>query len=237
MTQAARYALYLAPPPESALWRFGSEVIGRDAATGAEVSSFALDGFDAEAWRGMTVEPRRYGFHATIKAPFRLSESASEAALCEAAAELAAAQRAFDAGALRVSTLPVGAAKAFVALTPVAPCPELSRLESLVVRKLDRFRAPLTPAERARRNPDQLSARQREMLDSWGYPYALDEFRAHFTLSDALANSEPVAEALAREFGARVASPRLIVDALALFAQSRPGGDFAIVRRFPFQAA
>jgi 2'-5' RNA ligase len=236
MTEAARYALYLAPPPESALWRFGSEVIGRDAATGAEFSSFALDGFDAEAWRGMTVEPRRYGFHATIKAPFRLNETASEAALSEAAAELAAAQQAFDAGALRVSALPVGAAKAFVALTPAAPCAELSRLEGLVVRKLDRFRAPLTPAERARRNPDQLSARQREMLDSWGYPYALDEFRPHFTLSDALANSQPVADALAREFAARVASPRLRVDALALFAQSRSGGDFTILRRFPFQA-
>ena len=78
MTQAARYAIYLAPAQESALWRFGSEVIGRDAASGAELSSFALDGFDAETWRGMTVEPRRYGFHATIKAPFRLSENESE---------------------------------------------------------------------------------------------------------------------------------------------------------------
>ena len=30
-----RYALYLAPPPESDLWRFGCHVIGRDASTGA----------------------------------------------------------------------------------------------------------------------------------------------------------------------------------------------------------
>ena len=105
------------------------------------------------------------------------------------------------------------------------------------MRKLDRFRAPLTADERARRNPDRLSARQREMLDSWGYPYALDEFRAHFTLSDALSNSAPVAEALAREFAARVASPTLIVDALVLFAQSRPGADFSILSRFPFRGA
>ncbi len=237
MTQPARYAIYLAPAPDSALWRFGSEVIGRDAATGAEISSFAPHGFDAATWRGMTVEPRRYGFHATIKAPFRLCENESEEALSEAAAELAAAQRPFDAGALRVSALPVGAAKAFVALTPASPSPEIASLENVVVRKLDRFRAPLTPAERARRNPDQLSARQRENLDSWGYPYALDEFRAHFTLSDSLVDSAPVADALAREFAARVAAPTLIVDALVLFAQSRAGGDFAILRRFPFRGA
>ena len=237
MTQSARYAIYLAPAPESALWRFGCQVIGRDAATGDEFSSFAPDGFDAATWRGMTVEPRRYGFHATIKAPFRLAENKREEALFEAAAELAAAQRPFDAGALCVSTLPIGAAEAFIALTPAAPSLEIASLESVVVRALDHFRAPLTAEERARRKPDQLSSRQRENLDKWGYPYALDEFRPHFTLSDALADSAPVASALAREFAARVASPALIVDALVLFAQSNSGGDFTILRRFPFRGA
>ena len=235
MTQTTRYAIYLAPPPDSALWRFGSDVVGRDA-TGVPPSPFALDGFDPPAWRGMTVEPRRYGFHATIKAPFRLSEGENVETLCEATARLAAAQTPFELGPLRVSTLPAGADRAFVAITPAARSAELERLESLVVRTLDRFRAPLTEAERARRKPERLSARQRDMLESWGYPYALEEFRAHFTLTDALADFPDVATALAREFAARVSPPRLAVDALVLFAQAEPGADFSILRRFSFEA-
>ena len=236
MTPAARYAIYLAPPPHSALWRFGSETIGRDAASNAQASSFALAGIDAQAWRSMTVEPRRYGFHATIKAPFRLSETESLDGLCEAAAELAAAQTPFDLGPLQVSTLPAGADRAFVAITPVARSAALDRLESVVVRGLDRFRAPLTAAEMARRNPDRLTARQRDMLERWGYPYALDEFRAHFTLTDAIVDSSTIASALTREFAARVAPPQLAVDALVLFAQPEGGGDFTILHRFPLGA-
>ena len=109
MTTPLRYAVYLAPPPESALWRFGSAVVGRDAASGEPRLGFAPDGFDAAAWRDMTTEPRRYGFHATIKAPFRLAEDASLSDLSAALAELArAAARPFAAGRLAVSTLALG---------------------------------------------------------------------------------------------------------------------------------
>ena len=92
MMNPLRYAVYLAPPPESALWRFGSDVIGRDAASGQQRPGFAAAGFDAEAWRDMTSEPRRYGFHATIKAPFRLADDASLSDLSAALAALARAE-------------------------------------------------------------------------------------------------------------------------------------------------
>jgi len=236
MTQAARYAIYLAPPPESALWRFGSAAIGRDA-TGAALEPFELEAFSAQAWREMTAEPRRYGFHATIKAPFRLRDGETFERLCAAAEVLAAAQAPFELGPLEVTRIASGAERAFIALTPRAPCADLTRLESLVVRQLDRFRAPLTPTERARRRPERLTERQRDMLERWGYPYALDEFRVHFTLTDAIAESEPVARALADAFAVRAASPSLAVDALVLFAQGQAGEDFVVLRRFPFAAA
>ena len=89
MMNPLRYAVYVAPPPESALWRFGSAVVGRDAASGEAQLGFAPDGFDATAWRSMTTKPRRYGFHATIKAPFRLADEASLSDLSTALAELA----------------------------------------------------------------------------------------------------------------------------------------------------
>jgi 2'-5' RNA ligase len=227
-----RYAVYLAPPPESALWRFGSAVVGRDAASGEARSGFAPDGFDAAAWRDMTTEPRRYGFHATIKAPFRLAEEANRSELSDALAELAQQWRPFAAGRLAVSTLSLGEAGGFVALTPPAPSPEIARLEERVVRGLDPFRAPLNDAERARRDPSRLTARQRETFERWGYPYALADFRLHFTLTNAVDDSERIAETLAREFAGWVADAELFVDALALFVQ-KPNGEFVIDQRFP----
>jgi len=234
MTAPVRYAVYLAPPPASALWRFGCDVIGRDAASGEQRRGFATAGFDADGWREIAREPRRYGFHATLKAPFRLRDDASADDLCEAVAELASGLSPFEAGPLAVSTLATGGGRAFVALTPLAPPAALARLESLAVRSLDRFREPLSASERVRRNPERLSARQRDMLESWGYPYALDEFRLHFTLTGAISDFAPVATALTRAYADRVGSPDFTVDALVLFGEDVASGDFTILRRFPF---
>ena len=237
MTPPARYAVYLAPPPTSALWRFGCDVLGRDAVTGEKASSFAIDGIDWDRWRELTAEPRRYGFHATLKAPFRMKDGMSVDELFQAVAALAGALAPFEVGLLGVSTIATGANRAFVALTPIAPSHELARLESAVVRSLDRFRAPLTEGERLRRDPQRLSPRQRDYLETWGYPFALDEFRPHFTLTNAIADAETMAAALAREFSHRVARPLLTVDALVLFAQNGAEGDFTILRRFPLGAS
>ncbi|MGD0642147.1 MAG: DUF1045 domain-containing protein [Roseiarcus sp.] len=233
MSQPSRYAVYLAPPPASELWRFGCDVLGRDAGAGEPSRPFAFDGIDAEAWRELTAEPRRYGFHATLKAPFRLAVGKSADELIRAVAALADTLAPFDAGPLRVSTIALGRNRAFVALTPIAPSADLARLEHTVVRSLDAFRAPLSATERERRNPERLTPRQREMLDAWGYPYALDEFRPHFTLTNAVEGAEPVAGTLAREFERRVDSPLLRVDALALYAESGTERVFTILRRFP----
>ncbi|MGH6798927.1 MAG: hypothetical protein ACREDI_11175 [Roseiarcus sp.] len=59
-----RYALYVAPPPESELWRFDCDGIGRDARTGASCDGFELEGYPPDSWRSMTSDPRRSGFHA-----------------------------------------------------------------------------------------------------------------------------------------------------------------------------
>ncbi len=237
MTASARYAIYLAPPPTSALWRFGCDVLGRDAVSGAQGSSFAIDGIDAQSWRELTAEPRRYGFHATLKAPFRLKDNTSLDELVQAVAALAGALAPFEAGPLSVSTIAAGAKRAFIALTPIAPSKELAELEAVVVRSLDRFRAPLTESERLRRKPEHLSPRQRETLESWGYPYALDEFRAHFTLTNAVIEAETIAAALALEFARCVAPPLLSVDAVVLFVQNSVEDDFAVLRRFPLGAS
>ncbi len=230
---SARYAIYLAPPPESALWRFGSRALGRDATTGEAVFGFAPQGFTPEAWREATAEPRRYGFHATLKAPFRLRDGISVDELEACVKRLAGEIPAFGLGALRASALKLGGGEfGFAALTPAAPSPRLAALEGRTLSVLDELRAPASAAEFARRRPERLTPRQREYLAVWGYPWVLEEFRLHFTLSGPIAAPESVAARLAVDFASEVSHPAFRVDALVLYVQ-QDGDEFLVRRRFP----
>ena len=230
---ADRYAIYLAPPPDSDLWRFGSRVLHRDAASGTAMPGFAPVGWTPEAWAEATAEPRRYGFHATLKAPFRLRDGIAPAELEARCAAFAASCAPFDLGPLGLGVLPAGPERGFVALRPTAPSQALARLERRAVTELDDLRAPLSPAERARRAPERLSERQRAYLDAYGYPYVFEEFRLHFTLSGAIPEARTLAGALAKPFTAEVRDPNYRVEAIALFGQPG-GGEFGVLRRFAF---
>jgi putative phosphonate metabolism protein len=222
-----RYALYFAPVADSDLWRFGSSVVGYDAATCHEVAQFVPEGATPAEWHALTGEPRRYGFHATLKAPFRLADGASEASLSKAAAKFAAGVASFD---LPLHVTPLDG---FTALTPTLVPPELTALEHAVVDTFDTFRAPLTAAELTKRLRTPLTERQRAYLDRHGYPYVHDEFRFHMTLSGRLpeALTPPVIESLKAEFAARC-PPSVAIDQLVLFREENDR--FRIVARFPF---
>src|SRR6185437_8167977 len=97
-----RFALSLTPPPDSDLWRFGCEAIGRDALTRASCEGFSLEGYPRDSWRNMTRDPRRYGFHATLKAPFPLRLDFEAADLFDGLAEFARKHSPFEAGELSV---------------------------------------------------------------------------------------------------------------------------------------
>ncbi len=233
----ARYALYFTPPQDSDLWRFGCDVIGRDAWTGKSVETFSPQDQTLQAWRELTSEPRRYGFHATLKAPFRLRADLDFFDLTDAAAGLARKLRPFDAGRLQVGCMPAAEGKAFVVLKPEGSATELHSMAERVVRDLDPMRAPLTDAERGRRVVGRLTPRQRYYLDAWGYPYVIDEFQPHFTLTDPIEDAGRVAKALAGEFRLRVASPVLRVDSVALFGERQSDGVFEALRAFPLGQA
>lgn len=228
---SVRYAVYLAPPCDSALWRFGSAVVGYDADSGQDCPAPDLAGFTPEDWRPLTEEPRRYGFHGTLKAPFRLAEGVDEADLIEALSAFAAGHHGFELPPLEVRELGT-----FIALVPSAPVPSLLDMAACAVEDLDGLRAPLTEAEIARRRPDRLSARQQDYLHRFGYPYVREEFRFHMTLTGPL--EEPArghaANALAEAYLASGAHLPLLVDGVALFAQRASGGRFRIIHRAGF---
>jgi hypothetical protein len=232
---AARYALYLAPPPDTPLWAFGSGVIGYDAATGRELHGFAPEGHQPAAWRAMTEAPRLYGFHATLKAPFRLAEGAALAALENELATFTAMRAAFDLGPLAVEA--IGSGQGFAALVPTRPSPELQDLETEAVAHFDRFRAPPTAEEIAKRRPHALTERQRASLERFGYPYVGPDFRFHMTLSGPVADAPGIADRLADAMANAIGSAHLLVEALVLFEQPAPGERFRIRRRFGFARA
>ena len=232
-----RYALYLTPPPDSDLWRFGCDVIGRDAWTDQSADGFVPRGHELEAWRRLTSLPRRYGFHATLKAPFRVRADLDVFDLMDAVAGFARGRKPFDAGRWHIGHMAAGEGRAFVALRPEGVAKELCSLEESAMRALDELRAPLTDAESRGRNVVRLTPRQRYYLDAWGYPYVLDEFRPHFTLTNPVENAGAVARALEWEFGLRVASPVLRVESVVLFGEREADGVFEALRAFPLGKA
>jgi putative phosphonate metabolism protein len=223
----ARYATYAAPPPDDALWSFGSEMIGYDAASARDIIFPEGDPCDAADWLALTEDPRRYGFHGTLKAPFELAEEASEADLLEAIMVFADRRP-----AVTVPELTVAALGSFVALVPAESNGALMALAADCVRIFDPFRAPMSAADRARRLKSPLTERQVGHLDDWGYPYVFEDFRYHMTLTGSLPaeRREPIRAALARRYAA-IAEP-FRLDALVVFRQERRDQRFTILGRF-----
>lgn len=149
---------------ESDLWRFGCDVIGRDALAGASREGFAPEGYTPSTWRSVTSAPRRYGFHATLKAPFRLRLDLDVATVIDTLAEFSRKFAPFDAGELTVRPVAMGHGPAFVALQPHGGLRELRSFESSVVRSLNSLRGF---RDREPREPARLTPRQVYYLDAW----------------------------------------------------------------------
>lgn len=124
----------------------------------------------------------------------------------------------------------------FIAVIPAEPVDALQQLAADCVREFDSFRAALTAEDRARRKPEKLTERQRDYLDRWGYPYVMEEFRFHMTLTGRLDAERrgPILEMLRGRFAA-LGLGTLAIDRLALFKQDEKGrfriiGEWALTR-------
>jgi len=227
-----RYAIYYMPDPQGPLWRFGSSVLGYDAASRAEVAFPKHAAFEREQIAAWTAEPRRYGFHATLKPPFALADGVSRDELMQTASAFVR-----EHADVRIGRLEIAAIGPFLALVPASPVADLDTFAGNCVRAFDRFRAPLTSAERARRLQVGLTPRQIRHLDAWGYPYVFEDFRFHMTLSGPLheTDREQFAAALS-ELYAPVSQGlgAVEIDAIAVFSQSSLGNRFVLEQRFAF---
>lgn len=230
----ARYALYFAPAPSSELAGLGREWLGRDAETGTELPPPACINGAVDWWRAITEAPRRYGFHGTLKPPFALAPGRTPNELRAALVELAQATSGFVLPKLELTEI-----GDFLALVPSESCGALTALADDCVIELDAFRAPPTDAELARRRMDRLTERQLMLLQRWGYPYVLDEFRFHLTLTGGIADQAERRRAallLTDRFAAACREP-LPAEDLCLFMQPGQEQPFTLVERIPLSPA
>ena len=233
MARFPRDAIYYAPAQGAPLDQFGAEMLGYDAWIGAALP-FPGDVVERIAgWRELSDDPRKYGFHATLKAPMALADGRSEKMLLAACADFANTARPIPRIAPTVNSI-----SGFIAVIPAERLSELQQLAADAVRAFDGFRAPLTADDRVRRNPQRLTPRQVEYLDRWGYPYVMEEYRFHMTLTGRLDETKrDEVLTMLRERFARLGLAELAIDRIALFRQDDDKARFTIIGDWPLRAA
>jgi hypothetical protein len=202
-----RYAVFFTPTGALAAW--GSAWLGWDSAEGCCVTQPTVTGVDVA---GVTATPRRYGLHATLKAPFRIAQGADLVQLQQAAANFATQHTAFSIGAIELRH-----DSGFVALRPKSMPKNLKGFAASSVKAFDAFRAPLTDTDIARRRKASLTARQDQQMLDWGYPFTFEDFHFHLTLSGGLPEQQAaiIIAALTPDLDPIVPTP-LVIDAITL---------------------
>jgi putative phosphonate metabolism protein len=221
-----RFAVYFVPAADTALYRFGAAVLGYDCYTGEGVARLHDLGLTAAEWAALTAEPRTYGFHATLKAPFRLRGEFNQGDLLADVRTLAAS----------IPIIPmlepaVGLIAGFVAIVPATASPALDRLAADCVAAFERFRLPMTAQETSRRSAAGLSHQQAANLARWGYPYVFEEFRFHMTLTGRIQPERRAAihARLQKEFARCCGYGSIRLDRLAVARQDHPDAPFRVI--------
>lgn len=222
-----RFAIYFAPAATHDLWQRATAWLGRDALSGQTGRTGALP-LSGERLDAITPSANRYGFHATIKAPMKLAAGQDRQKLEAALTAFAKANGPVDVGPVAVRSL-----DGFLAVVPVDQPQALTDFVQNVVEAFEPFRAPLAQDDRDKR-ANGLSERQIELLDTFGYPYVMEQFRFHMTLTNRLP-AEERAEVLeaASAFFAPALPERLLLDRLVLFAEPEPGAPFIRLADYP----
>lgn len=225
MSQFVRFAIYYLPGDDR-LADFGAGWLGWDVRRGEPRAHPRIEGLPLSV-SDITRTPRQYGFHATLKPPFRLVENETPQTLHRAVGRLCETLAPVTCEGLVLSNI-----GGFLALVVTGEPATFASLAARIVTELDGFRAPATAAEISRRRATGLTPQQDAHLMRWGYPYVLEEFRFHLTLSGKL---PPAAVDATRSVLAPVLAPLLpapfVMDGVALVGQ-RADGRFEMIHHY-----
>lgn len=230
---SARYAIYFAPAADSALARFGADWLGRDSEADSTIPQQSIAGFSRDRLREITANARHYGFHATLKPPFALVPGTTPDQLDAALSAFAKTQKSINRLAFKVGSL-----DGFLALILAEESLEVRNLAAACVREFDAFRAPPSSQELERRRQAQLTDMEDALLQRWGYPYVMEAFRFHMTLTCRLDDIErgPL-ETTLRTMFATTAAGGVAIDGVSLFHQETSDSAFRLLHRYPFADA
>ena len=216
-----RFAVYYIPA-DGPLATFGAQWLGWDVARGCAVVQPDIPGL-----MDVTKAPGKYGFHGTLKPPFRLAEGRTQSQLTAAVAAMAT-----DCAAAQCEGLALTAMGRFFALTPQGDVSGIGRVAATCVQEIDQFRAAPDAAEVKRRSKARLSDLEQMMLQRWGYPYVMDAFRFHLTLT-ARVPKPGMPEWRAQAAALLPALPRaFVLDAVALVGERSLDGRFELIGRY-----
>lgn len=222
-----RYAIFYTPTVEDPLSRVAASWLGTDIFGGDPMPWSPSAAMSEDERRHLIEAPSRYGFHATLKAPFTLTEGMNEAALIDAFDRLAEAAAPIYLGPLDVTRL-----DGFYALRPRTQSHGLNEFAFRVVKWFEPFRSLPTAEELARRRKVGLTPRQDALLIHWGYPFVGDEFRFHMTLTGQVEEGARarVGRYLEQAFGP-LAEDNTLLDTIALAVEPVPDAPFTVIRQ------
>ena len=212
----SRYAIYYIP--DLPLFQIGSDWLGWNSITGQETTLSADH-------RRITDRPRKYGFHATVKPPFSLASNSTQGDLQDAFQTFCASVSPATGSTLKISRL-----GRFLAMTQDVQSNEVTELAASAVSHFDKFRAELSDKDIEKRRQRRLTPQQDELLLRWGYPYVMQEFKFHMTLTGPLAANEidAIEQRANIRFQEFIGQP-LSIASLALLGEDRDSGRFHVV--------
>ncbi|MEY2803402.1 MAG: hypothetical protein RL657_738 [Pseudomonadota bacterium] len=227
MSTPYRYAVYFSHAKDSLWWQAGSHWLGRCAASGRAMAQPDVPLLSSERMAHLTAEPRRYGWHATLKAPFELAQGHTVSSLLAGMSRLAREFQPFTMPAMRVRTM-----GDFLALRPANEAAAIKDIASSCVTRLHPFARSLSDSELARRRRALLTQEEDLLLKNWGYPWVLGAYRFHFTLSGSLSQVDAHEQHALREAAERHfhALPDARFDRMSLFAEPSKGADFVLIQ-------
>ena len=227
-----RFAIYFAPKIGSNLHNIGSEWLGRDSSSGKAIKQPNIKGISSSYLYSVTKTPRQCGFHATLKAPFRLNKEFTLKDLCSQLHRLSALSKPFHIN------LEVRKLGNFIALMMDPNEQQMQNLASMLVENLDQFRAPLHQKEIDKRRMSDLTTSQDKNLLKWGYPYVFNDFRFHMTLTEKIpcrSDQELMVDVASLYFSENL-DHTTKVSSISLFFQESSESDFLQIQQFPFEA-
>ncbi len=224
-----RYAIYYVPPESDYLTRFVASWFGWDVYKSINVEYPVLSNLNYDI-KEITSTPSKYGLHATLKAPFCLAPDRTIDELRLSLLVLSHSIKQFEIPSICLRII-----SGFIAIVPTIQNESVNNLAKKCVEELDCFRQakPLNNLN-ARRAAGLSDSEERNLL-KWGYPYVLDDFRFHLTLtnklsSKALKNVFPV---LSSELQPVLNGP-LVIGKICLLGESNINEKFEVIEEFSF---